>query len=386
MAVPASESSIYWQNMPREAPYHVGFVVPSFGRGGLEMRLADIVRELDRSRWDAHIYSIHPRNELGHMVEAERLHIPFASGKYDIRTPFKLAQAFRRHEATIIWTMTQGITAGWGRLAAMMARAPIRILSIHDNYPLAALTRLLTPWTDAIVVNSQFVANRIDAPAHKIVVQYNGLDPQKYAPGEDNRAALFGIPSDRPVILNVGRLFPMKGRDIMLKAAVPLMKRDNPPLVVFAGDGPQLTGLKKFAGELGIGEHVRFLGSRDDVPDLLRSSDVVVMSSRDVPFGESCPNIVLEGMATALPVVGSDVGGTAELIRDGETGFLVPAGDPDALAEKLSLLLDDSDLRKRFGVAGRKVIEARFTIGHMVADREQLFERLLNQKGVQPIR
>jgi glycosyltransferase involved in cell wall biosynthesis len=214
------------------------------------------------------------------------------------------------------------------------------------------------------------------------VVHYNGLDTQIYRPGDDRRAALFDIPQNRPVVLNVGRLNPEKGRDIMLKAAVPLMERDNPPLIVFAGDGPQLKGLTQLADELGIGEHVRFLGSRDDVPDLLRSCDVVVMSSRDVPFGESCPNIVIEGMASEKPVVGSDVGGTSELIRDGETGFLVPADDPGALAEKLSLLLDDSDLRQRFGAAGRQGVEARFTLAHMVKDRESLFERLLNQKGL----
>jgi glycosyltransferase involved in cell wall biosynthesis len=368
--------------MPRQAPYHIGFVIPSFGRGGLEMRLADIVRELDKSRWNPHIYSIHTRNELADKVEPERLHIPFSAGKYDVRTPIKLAMAFRQNEATIVWAMTQGITAGWGRLAAILARAPIRVLSIHDNSPLAPLTRLLNPWTDAIVVNSQFVANRINVPARKLVVHYNGLDTQQYAPGEDRRAELFSSAPDRPVILNVGRLNPEKGRDIMLKAAVPLMKRHNPPLIVFAGDGPQRGELTQLADELGIRQQVRFLGSRDDVPDLLRSCDVVVMSSRDAPFGESCPNIVIEGMASAKPVVGSDVGGTSELIREGETGFLVPADDPGALAEKLSLLLDDSDLRKRFGAAGRKVVEGRFTMAHMVKDREMLFERLLNQKGL----
>jgi len=366
-------------------PYHIGFVIPSFGRGGLEMRLTDVVRELDRSRWNPHIYSIHPRNELADKIEPERLHIPFSAGKYDILTPVKLAKAFRQNKATIIWTMTQGITAGWGRLAAILARAPIRVLSIHDNYPLAPLTRALNPWTDAIVVNSQYVANRIEhqgVPAQKLVVHYNGLDTNLYAPGADRRAELFDISPERPVILNVGRLYPMKGRDIMLKAAVPLMERDNPPLIVFAGDGLQHQWLPKLADELGIGQHVRFLGNRDDVPELLRASDVVVMSSRDAPFGESCPNIVIEGMATAKPVVGSNVGGTAELIRDGETGFLIPPSDPSALAKKLSLLLDDSELRQKFGIAGRQVVEQRFSLAQMVSDREALFERLLNQKGL----
>lgn len=127
-------------------------------------------------------------------------------------------------------------------------------------------------------------------------------------------------------------------------------------------------------------EHVRFLGIRDDVPELLNSADVVVMSSRDVPFGESCPNIVLEGMAAGLPVIGTRVGGTAELIVDEETGFVIPPGNPAALAEKLKLLLPDPDLRRKLGQAGRARVKAHFTIEHMVQGREDLFNLLLEKK------
>jgi glycosyltransferase involved in cell wall biosynthesis len=368
-----------------KAPYTVAFVLSSFIRGGMETRLADFVREADKSRWDPHIFAIYDRDLISHTVEASRLHTPFSSGKTDFRPSFRLAKAFREHNAAIVWTMTQGISAGWGRLAALMARAPIRVLSIHGNEPLAPITLLLNPWTDAIVANSQHVANVFRSqgiPEQKIHVIYNGIDSTLYAPGEDRRAELLSIPADRPMILNVGRLFHEKGRDVMLRAAVPLMQNPNPPLIVFAGEGAgsQRAKLETLATELGIAENVRFLGIRNDVPDLLRACDVVVMSSRDVPFGESCPNVVLEGMATGKPVVATRVGGTAELLEDRVTGFLVPPDDAAALSAQLQVLLGHPDLRQKMGVAGRQRAVQDFPLRQMVAAREQLLEELLHRK------
>jgi glycosyltransferase involved in cell wall biosynthesis len=373
--------------MARKPPYGLAFVLTSFGRGGMETRLADVVGRLDPQRWDAHIYALYDRQTQRQFVAPEHLHLPFSKGKYDLLPSFRLAQVFRARRPVLVWALAQGLAAGWGRLAALLSGVPLRVLSIHDHYPLAPLTRLLNPWTQAIVTNSHASATLLSAqgiPPAKLHVFYNGVDTSLYRPGTDRRADLFNIPPMRPVILNIGRLFPEKGRDVMLQAAALLLPSDNPPLVVFAGEGEgsQRAALEKLAHNLGLNGMVRFLGLRDDVPDLLRSADVVVMSSRDVPFGESCPNVVLEGMATGLPVVGTDVGGTRELIGDGETGYLIAPERPDLLAERLGRLLQDSTLRARMGAAGRQRIEAAFTLEKMVADRVRLFEALLAAKGL----
>ncbi|HLA44374.1 MAG TPA: glycosyltransferase, partial [Aggregatilineales bacterium] len=338
--------------------------------------------------WNPHIYAFYERDFIPNAVDAYRLHTPISSGRMDIRPPMRLAREFRQQKTVIAWALAQGISAAWGRLGAMLAGVPIRVLSIHDSAPLTFSARLLTPWTDAIVTNSRASAEKIERqgiPEHKLHILYNGIDTEKYAPAldsENRRGELFDIPPERPVILNIGRLFHEKGRDIMLRAAVPLMQRDNPPLVVFAGEGrgSQRAELEQLARDLGIAAHVRFPGIRNDVPDLLRAADIVVMSSRDVEFGESCPNVILEGMASALPVIGTRVGGTAELILEGETGLVIPPEDPAALTSALETLLDNPDLRIRIGRAGRKRIETAFTIARMVQGREDLFLRLLNQK------
>lgn len=372
--------------MPKP-PYTIAFVMSSFIRGGMETRLADFVRECDKTRWNPHIFSIYNRNLISHTVQPDQLHAPFSTGRYDLLPPIRLARAFRAHHATIVWALGQGLAATWGRLAAGLARAPIRVLSIHGNEPLSPVVRVLNPWTDAIVANSQHVAAifaRQGVPKEKIHIIYNGVDTALYASGPDNRAALYNIPPERPVILNVGRLFHEKGRDVMLRAAVPLIEGENPPLIAFAGEGAgSLRGnLEALAQELGIAAHVRFLGIRNDVPDLLRAADVVVMSSRDVPFGESCPNIVLEGMATGLPVVATRVGGTPELLTDGESGFIIPPENPAALTHALNRLLSDATLRRRMGAAGRARIERDFTLPQMVTARSNLLEELLKRKGL----
>jgi glycosyltransferase involved in cell wall biosynthesis len=361
-------------------PHHLAFVLTRFARGGMEMRLADVVNRLDKSCWNPHVYAFYDHQTMRDAIEPDRLHTPLSAGKADLGVPFRLARIFRQHKTAVVWSLTQGLAAAWGRLGGIWGGVPIRILSIHDNYPLAPMTRLLNPWTEAIVTNSQRSAGIIrqqGIPADKLHVLYNGVDTQQYAPGRDRRGELLGIPPDRPVVLNVGRLFPEKGRDTMLQAAALLVERPNPPLIVFAGDGSQRVELEHLAAELGIRACVRFLGIRQDVPDLMRSSDVVVMSSRDVPFGESCPNVVLEGMASALPVVGTRVGGTAELILDGETGFVIPPENPSALAEKLTLLLDHHDLRRQMGEAGRRRVEELFSIERMLEGRVQLLDGLL---------
>lgn len=369
------------------AAEHIAFILTRFARGGMEMRLADVVNRLDKTRWNPHIYAFYDHETLQGKVETSRLHTPLSTGKYDLTVSLKLARDFRRENTRIVWTLAQGLAAGWGRLGALMAGVPVRILSVHDNYPLAPLTRLLNPLTDAVVALTQYSAALFRSqgvPEHKIHVLYNGIDTEKYAPGTDRRVDLYKIPPERPVILNVGRLTYEKGRDVMLRAAAPLMQAENPPLVVFAGEGIERENVVILARELAIGEHVRFLGSRDDVPELLHSADIVVMSSRDVPFGESCPNIVLEGMAAGLPVIGTRVGGTAELIVDGSTGFVIPPENPAALTEKLNFLLQNAALRQTMGQAGRQRVKSHFSLDQMVQGREDLFRLLLEKKRGKP--
>jgi glycosyltransferase involved in cell wall biosynthesis len=127
---------------------------------------------------------------------------------------------------------------------------------------------------------------------------------------------------------------------------------------------------------LAVERNVHFLGSRNDVPDLISTFDVAVISS----LSEGFSNTILEYMASARPVVATMVGGNPEAVRHGETGLLVPPGDSQALAAAIGTILDDKALAARYGAAGRRKAEELFSLESMIRNYESLFERVLSAK------
>ncbi len=144
--------------------------------------------------------------------------------------------------------------------------------------------------------------------------------------------------------------------------------------LLLVGDGPMRPEVEALILKQGLDGRVAVLGARDDVPVLLRAADIFVLSSR----WEGMPLAVIEAMMSGLPVVATDVGGVSEAVVHGETGFLVPMGDPDALALALDRLLADPALRRRMGEAGRRRALEHFTEERMLAETAALYERALS--------
>ena len=139
--------------------------------------------------------------------------------------------------------------------------------------------------------------------------------------------------------------------------------------------------IRTMARQLGIDDRVSFLGLRLDVPDLVSASDVGLLSSHQEGFS----NTILEAMAAGLPMIVTNVGGNAEAVVDGETGLVVPARDPHALAEAIVLIARDPNLRRRYGAAGRKRVESMFSLDACVAKYEALYRGLLQGKKLRNI-
>ncbi|MGB9624120.1 MAG: glycosyltransferase, partial [Phycisphaerae bacterium] len=135
---------------------------------------------------------------------------------------------------------------------------------------------------------------------------------------------------------------------------------------------PEEARLRDLARRLGIADHVRFLGRRDDVPQVLGAFDVFALTSRR----EGMSNAILEAMACGLPVVATRTGGNAELIVDGQTGLLIESGRAESLVRALRMLTDRADLREAMGTAGRRRIESLFTIGRMAEAYARMYERI----------
>jgi len=242
---------------------------------------------------------------------------------------------------------------------------------------------------DRIYVNSQSTMKaqlrRLPITAGRVQLLYYGLDMRRFTPAEDATRPLsreLGIPEDAPIVAVIARLQRGKGQHIFLQAAAHV--RRWWPRARFLVVGDTLFGLepeykaelRALADQLQLSEHVMFTGFRDDVPALLNGVDIVVhAATAPEAFGLA----VAESLAMAKPVVATRGEGPAEIVEDGETGFLVSPGDAQALADKILLLLHDAGLRRRMGTKGRDMVLRRFTMERMIGELEESYLDVLRR-------
>ena len=298
----------------------------------------------------------------------------------DVAGLVELIRLFRRERPQIVHASSSkaGIL---GRLAASATRVPVRFFTVHgwafsaysglSSFLYRVSDRLMSPLTTVtICVSEKELAAGLEArtcrPERSVVI-HNAVDV----------SAALRSRHDRPVprLIAVGRLKAPKDFLTLVRSLAALPDRAFEALIV--GDGPDRDEVAAEIQRLGLEGRVQLAGERTDVPTLLADSDIFVLSSRS----EGLPVSVLEAMAAELPVVASDVGGLAELVLDGETGLLVPSGDPAALAEAVGRLLDDHELRKKLGAAGRARAEASFDLAEFRRAHVELYHRQLRLAG-----
>ncbi len=175
---------------------------------------------------------------------------------------------------------------------------------------------------------------------------HSGIDPEKVRERKapDRLKKELGIPSELPIIGNVAALADHKDHITFLRTAKLFLDRGERGCFVIIGEGPERESVEEELQRLGLEDHVRLLGFRNDVPELLSGMDVFLMSSKTEGLGTS----ILDAMAASVPVVCTDAGGIPELVQNGKNGILCHVEDPQCLSEGLSKLLHDRDLRERF--------------------------------------
>jgi glycosyltransferase involved in cell wall biosynthesis len=282
-----------------------------------------------------------------------------------------------RRERPLILHASSSKAGVLGRLAAFLARVPIRIFTVH-GWAFSAYSGLasflyrvadravcsLTTVTICVSENERAAGVAAGTcRAGRTVVIRNAVDVAT-SPRARHEAAT-------PRLIAVGRLKPPKDCLTLVRALAALPPGSFEALIV--GEGPDREVLEAETRRLGLAERVRLTGERRDVPELLATSDVFVLSSAS----EGLPVSVLEAMAAELPVVASAVGGMAELVVDGETGLLVPPGTPAELAAALGRLIADRNLRRRLGAGGRARAEALFDLRAFRSAHVELYRREL---------
>jgi glycosyltransferase involved in cell wall biosynthesis len=285
----------------------------------------------------------------------------------------ELVRHLRTHSYTIVHTHNS-ITGVVGRLAAKIARVPVVIHTTHgfhfhdhmsaaQRLPYVAIERWSARLCDALLFQNQEEFAQVDElklrPRHGTYLVGNGIDLGRFEP----RTVAPSNPRAR--LLCVARLEPVKNQIMLFRALEKLRARFNFTLQL-VGDGPEHAAYEADLQRRGLADSVEFLGYRYDIPELTAAADVVVLTS----LKEGIPRALMQAMAVGVPVVATDVKGTKEVVVDGETGFLVPLGDVDLLADRLARLLASPELRAEMGARGVDHVRRHF-------DEESVVRRLV---------
>ncbi len=370
------------------------YVIDSFDLGGAQRQLLELLRRLDRRRYQAVVCPLWPLMALEADYQQTgwpiiRVH---KRAHLDVSVAWRLAREMRAFRPHIVHTFL--FTGNlWGRLAAALARpravisTQMSVLPKGRNLPYTALVnQILAGLTDVITFDSQrglrqaSLAKGMSRPALKVI--YNGADLQLFQAsrvqaGIPELRKSLGIEENCPILGNIARLTEQKGQEVLLQAVSLLIRKGHNLRVVLVGGGPRRGELESLTDTLGIRDYVLFLGPRHDLPELLSLFDIFVLSS----YWESLPVIILEAMAMARPVVATDVAGVSEVVEDEVTGLLVEAGEPELLAQALLRLIGNPGLAAQMGAAGRQRVEGEFGVERMVAETTALYDDLLRQKG-----
>lgn len=358
---------------------------PSFG--GAEQALFTLAGSLDRREWSPNLLLDGSSAVAQLTAHADAVDLPvrvirpMPLGLTGARRVPQLVTLLRRDRPHIFHAhLSWPLATKYALAAAVLARVPAVVATIQlvpsfdlDRSSLLQLRALSKGIGRYIAVShdiATLLVERFGLPARKIEVVHNAVDVKRFAvaapPGL--RQELAGL-DGRPIVLTCARLDPQKGHETLFKAAV-----EVPDAVfVLAGEGDEREALVNRAAELGVAHRIRFLGQRDDIPELLAACDVFALPS----LYEGSSLAVLEAMAARRAVVSSAIGGTRELVDEELTGVLVPPGDASALAEALRRLLEDPALRETLGSKAQERVRRDFAAEPMTARVTDIYRRLL---------
>jgi L-malate glycosyltransferase len=373
-------------------PLRIAYIIKSMAVGGSQTHLAQVLRLIDRDRFQPVLYCLSGEGvlldtvrALGVPVVAPTAHLSFKGAALAARVA-TLARALRQRGTNVVhnYLLRANLV---GSMSARCARVPVVLCSkrgCHERRGFELIgAKIGNALADCVMVNAEAVRDFVHAnegcPREKMAVIPSGVDTDCFRPlpPADFKARL-GLPADRIVVGVVTRMRVRKGVEEFIRAIARV--RDTRPAVhgVIVGEVMLDAALQALVRSLALERHLTLLGRRDDMPEVFSAFDVFVLSSHD----EGMSNAILEAMAMEKPVVATAVGGTGEVVRHGHSGLLVPPKDPEALAAAISDVLSQAPRAHAMGRLGRRIVEADFSARAMVRQMEQLYLDLAARRGV----
>lgn len=377
--------------------YKIVHLITRLDLGGAQQNTLHCVRHHDRERFDVELVAggggvldVEARAIAGAGIHIVPYLKHAISPWSDLVALFRLRSHFRSRGVDLVHTHSSkaGII---GRLAAFLAGVPVVVHTAHGwsfnrtqpsgvRRGFVMLERMAAPITDRLIMVSRSnldegLASRIGRAGQYAVVR-SGIDAAEFrvaGRSRDEVRSELGCEPHHVLVGTVACLKPQKGPLDFVRAAAAAHRRCDRLRFVMAGDGELRAEVEMLAGQLGLGDVLRVLGWRRDVADLMRAMDVFLLTSRF----EGLPRVVLQAMASGVPVVATAVDGTPEVVRDGRSGLLVPPESPETAAERVLELVADADLRRRCVDEARRALDETFDIHRMVRDLERIYISLL---------
>ncbi len=346
--------------------------------GGTQRQIIELAARLDPDRFQAEIWLLIARDDMAPVARAKGLE-PVWLSRHSYFWPLvdqvNLWRRLRARSCDLLMLLT-GIPNIWGRILARGPQRPVIVGNCRNESDFWLQgERFLWPLCDHIICNASALKDtyvqRFAIPPDRLSVIPNGVDTDHFRPPDAPRAA------EHPRVLAIGRLVPDKDHDTLIRAFALVLRSHPRARLWLLGNGRRREAIQRLAESLLPPGAVTFFPGQTDPRPLMHQADLLALGS----LREGMPNVVLEAMATGLPVVATRVGGLADVVVPGKTGWLVPPRNPAALAAAISQVLADDQVSRDFGRAGRELAEQRFSLTAMVESFQEVFTRLLKAAG-----
>lgn len=361
-------------NRKTSQPARIVFLLQDLEFGGTQRQIIELASRLNPSKFQTEIWLLISRDDMVPWARAKGLTPVWISRQAQVRPVIDQINLWRRlHEKPIdLLMLLTGVPNIWGRILGHLPRIPLIVGTCRgENNLRLQFEDWLWPLADHIICNSSLLKDlylaRYNIPSSRISVIPNGVDADYFQPSFINKK------SGSFIVLCIARMVPDKDHQTLLHSFRLIASSYSQAELWLVGEGCCQKEIRALAAELFPPGKIKFIPGETDIRPLLNQADLLVLSS----VNEGMPNVILEAMAAGLPVVATRVGGLAEVVIPGRTGWLVPPRDVTVLAAAISHLLGNRETRLAFGLAGRQLIERQFSMDTMVAKYQALFENLL---------
>ena len=366
-------------------------IVPNLGVGGAEKLVLDLLRYRDKLRFDVAVCSLYPKGDtwIERELAKNRIRVFYLNKRLgpDPRVIPGLFRVFKKYRPDVVHTHRYVLR--YSLWPALVFNTPVRIHTVHNiaekevDLPGRIIHRIAFKFLNVHPIGvSREISKTVSRfyKTNSAPYIYNGVPTDSYHVNGNSRREHQGflkINDNHFVCLHIGRFSPQKNHKLLVKAFSRVLSEIPDAILIMVGYGELRLEVDRLVRSLGLEDNVRLLGVREDVPDLLAVSDLLVLSSN----WEGVPLVVLEAMAAGKPVVATSVGGVPELVVPGETGLLVPPGDEGAFAGAITWVHKNASSAIKMGERGREIVKAKFDTKAMTSKYEELYLNLVGAKS-----